>query len=111
VAWLIKDKRDILEIIEEKIKGKKLIFTKYYQIRLAERGIEHRRVLEIFPQFDKVFAIEKEKLRFGDIGYELFYHLSNNITFSIAMCPKKDKIEIIHAIEYRRNLAKRLGKN
>lgn len=108
MAELIKNKEEIDKIIDEKIKGKKIVYTKYYGVRLASRGLEHKRVKEIFPQFDKVFAIEKEKLKFGDIGYELFYSLSNNITFSIATVPKKDRIEIIHAIEYKRSLGKRL---
>lgn len=111
MAELIRDEKEISKIIEEKIKGKKLVFTKYYQIRLVERGIEHKNVLKIFPQFDKIFAIEKETLKFGDFGYELFYNLSNNITFSIATCPKKDRVEVIHAIEYKRSLARRLREN
>ena len=104
---LIKEKEEIKRVILEKIQNKKLIFTKHYWIRLSERGIEHKKVLEVFPQFDKVFAIEKEFLKFGDEGYELFYRVSNNVTFSIATCPKKESLEIIHAIEYKRNLAKR----
>jgi len=110
MAELIKDKEEINKIITEKIKGKKPFFTKYYGIRLATRGIEHEKVLEIFPQFEKVIAIEKEKLKFGDTGYELFYQLNNNSTFSIATVPKKDNIEIIHAVEYKRDLGKRLKK-
>ena len=42
---------------------------------IAEKGIEHDKVLEIFPQFDKVYEIEKEILKRGDIGFELFYGL------------------------------------
>ena len=105
---LITDKKEIDKIINTEIKGRKLNYTKYYYLRLDARGLEHAKVQEIFPQFDKVFAIEKEKLRFGDIGYELFYKLSNNVTFSIATSPKKDRLDIIHAVEYKRSLAERL---
>jgi len=104
---LIKDKKDIEILINKKIKGKRFIYTNYYYIRLDERGIEHKKVIEILPQFDKVFAIEKEKLKFGDIGYELFYKLDESTTFSIATVPKDENVEIIHAIEYKRNLGKR----
>lgn len=104
----IKDKKEIEKIINEKVKGKKVIYTNHYHLRLLERGIEHEKVKEVLSQFDKVFAIEKEKLKFGDIGYELFYHLNDNTTFSIATVPKEDKIEIIHAVEYKRSLGKRL---
>ncbi|MBT3405055.1 hypothetical protein HN832_03985 [archaeon] len=108
MTFLIKDKKEINRIINEKIKGKKLIFTKYYQFGIMKRGIEHEKVLEIFPKFDKVFEIEKDRLKQGDFGYELFYSLSKNVTFSIATCPKNRKVLIIHAILYKRNLDKRL---
>ena len=111
MSELIRDKNEIDKIINDKIRGKELIFTKYYYIRLDQRGMEHNKVTETFPQFGKVFAIEKDKLKFGDIGYELFYKISNNITFSIATVPKKERLEIIHAIEYKRNLRKRLKQN
>ena len=104
---LITDKKEIDKIIEEKIKGKKLIFTKHYYIGIDKRGIEDSKVKEIFPQFDKVFTIEKDTMKFGDVGYELFYQLSNNLTFSIATIPKDKDVLIIHAVEYKRNLNSR----
>lgn len=107
----IKDKKEIDRIIQEEIKGKKLVFTTHYRISSAEKGIEDSYVKEIFSQFDKVYTIEKEILKYGDIGYELFYKLSNNTDFSIATCPQKDKILIIHAVEYKRRLDKRFKKN
>ncbi len=107
---VITDKKEIEIIINEKIKGKRIVYSKYYLIRLIQRGMDENKVKEIFPQFNKVFAIEKEKLKFGDLGYELFYKISDNVTFSIATVPKKDIVEIIHAIEYRRNLGERLNK-
>ncbi len=104
---LISEKSEIQKIISEKIEGKKLIFTDYYWFGILKRGIEHQKVLEIFRQFDRIFEIEAEKLKYGDEGYELFYKLSNNTTFSIATCPKDKNVLIIHAIEYRRSLEKR----
>ena len=74
---------------------------------ILRKGIEHKKVLEIFPQFDKVFEIEKDTLKYGDLGYELFYKLSNNTYFSIATCPKDKNLLIIHAIEYKRSLERR----
>lgn len=110
MAELIKDKKEIEKIINEKIKGKNFVYTSYYYIRLDERGMKHEKVKEVLLQFDKVFAIEKEKLKFGDIGYELFYQIKDNETFSIATVPKEEKVKIIHAIEYKRSLGKRLNK-
>jgi hypothetical protein len=110
MAVFISDKKEIDKIISKQIKGKKLIFTDYYKFGILKKGIEHERVLEIFPQFDLVFEIEKEVLKYGDIGYELFYKLSNNISFSIATCPKDKTLLIIHAVEYKRSLEKRFKK-
>ena len=107
MVLLINDKKEIDSIISKKIKGRKLIFTNYYKFGILHKGIEHKKVLEMFPQFEKVFEIEKETLKHGDIGYELFYRLSNNRYFSIATCPKNKKVLIIHAIEYKRSLEKR----
>ena len=103
----ITDKKEIEKIISEKIKGKKLIFTKYYYLSIAQKGIEHEKVLEIFPQFNKICAIEKEILKYGDVGYELFYDF-DNAYFSIATCPKDKGLLIIHAVEYKRDIDKRL---
>lgn len=107
---LITDKKEIKRIISKHIKGKRLIFTSYYHFGILKKDIEHKKVLEIFPKFDLIFEIEKDKLKFGDIGYELFYKLSNNTYFSIATCPKNKRLLIIHAIEYKRNLEKRFRK-
>jgi len=107
---LITDKKEINKIISKKIKGKKLIFTSYYKFGILKKGIEHKRVLEIFPQFEKIFEIEKDKLKYGDIGYELFYKFSSNRYFSIATCPKNKKVLVIHAVEYKRSLEKRFKK-
>lgn len=106
----IENKEEIIKIIKEKISGKKIIFTEYYWFGIDKKGISHEKVKEIFPQFDKVFAIETEILRKGDKGYELFYKLSNNTSFSIATCPKNNNVLIIHAVEYKRNLEKRIKK-
>ena len=38
---LISDKKEIERILNEKIKGKKLIFTAHYRISAAEKGIEY----------------------------------------------------------------------
>ena len=110
MTLLITDKKEINKIISNKIKGKKLIFTKYYKFGILKKCIEHEMVLEIFPQFEKVFEIEKDILKYGDVGYELFYRLSNNRYFSIATCPKNEKVLIIHAVEYKRSLEKRFRK-
>lgn len=110
MAKLITDKREIDKIINEKIKGKRLIFTNYYYLGIDKKGINHDRVLEIFKRFDKITFIEIKTLKYGDRGYELFYKIDENITFSIATCPKDNYLLFIHAIEYKRNLQKRIKK-
>ncbi len=106
----IEDKKEIERIIRDKIEGKKLIFTDWYKIGIMRKGISEKKFNEIFPQFDKVFAIETETLRKGDKGYELFYKFSNNTQYSIGTIPKKNKLLVIHLIEYKRKLEKRFKK-
>ena len=106
---LIENKEEINRIINERIKNRKLIFTDKYKIGIMRRNILHEKVLEIFPQFEKVFAIEEDILKFGDVGYELYYRLSNNIEFSIATCPLNKELLIIHAIEHKKSLEKRFS--
>lgn len=106
---LIRDRAQIDEIIDRYLRNKKIIFTQNFQLRNAMRDIADEKVLEVFPQFERVFAIEKKLLKQGDTGYELFYSLSNNLTFSIATIPKGDNLLFTHAIEYKRNLGKRFN--
>jgi hypothetical protein len=106
----IEDKQEINNIIEDKIKGRKLIFTDWYKIGLLKKGISDEKFDEIFQQFDKIFVIEIERLDSGDFGYELFYKLSNNTIISIATIPKEKNLLIIHLIEYKRNLDYRFKK-
>ena len=101
---IIDDKKEINKIIEEKIKGKKLVFTEWYMTGLLKRGISEDKFNEVFLQFDKVKDIEIETLKKGDWGYELFYEMGNNTTISIGTIPKNDVLIIIHLIEYKRNL-------
>ena len=107
---LINDKKEIEKIINEKIKKRRLIFTDWYKIGIMRKGIPENKVNEIFPQFNKIYKIEKEVLKKGDIGYELFYKISNKTTFSIGTIPKKNKLLIIHLIEYKRSLEHRFRK-
>ncbi len=104
------DKQEINKIIQEKIKGKKLIFTDWYNIGIMRKGIPEEKFDEIFPNFDKVEVIEVEKMKKGDLGYELFYKISNNTTFSIATIPKEDTLFVIPLIEYKRSLDHRFKK-
>lgn len=106
----ITDKEEINKIILEKIKGKRLVFTEWYNVGIMRKGISEEKFDEIFPNFDKVEVIEIEKMKKGDLGYELFYKMSNNTTFSIATIPKENIVFIIHLIEYKRNLSYRFKK-
>ena len=44
----ITNKIEIDNIIAEKIKGKKFIFTKYYEMSIAQKGLTHENVLKLF---------------------------------------------------------------
>ncbi|MBT4135903.1 hypothetical protein HOD75_00895 [archaeon] len=107
---LIENPEEISKIINEKIKNKRLIFTDWYKMGIMRKGISEEKFNEIFPQFEKIKRIEKETLKFGDIGYELFYKFSNNTQYSIGTIPNKKYLKIIHLIEYKRSLEKRFKK-
>ncbi|MBU3906809.1 MAG: hypothetical protein KKA64_01005 [Nanoarchaeota archaeon] len=106
----ITDKQEISRMIQEKIKNKRLIFTDWYKMGLLRKGISEDKFSEVFPQFDKVSAIEIEELKKGDLGYELFYKISNNTTISIGTIPKENMLLIIHLVEYKRSLDHRFKK-
>ena len=57
---LIENKKEIEQIINLYIKNKKLIFTDWYKIGLLKKGIMEEKFNEIFPQFEKIYKIEKE---------------------------------------------------
>lgn len=107
---IILDKKEIEKIIFEKIKNRKLIFTDWYKMSLIRKSISEEKFEEVFSNFDKVYAVEMEELKKGDVGYELFYKLSNNLTISIGTIPKEKELIIIHLIEYKRNLEYRFKK-
>lgn len=81
---LIKDKSEIEKIISI-IKNKKIFLTRNYSLKCAKINTDEKRAIEILPMYDKVIAIEREKLREGDTGYELFYLMDNGFIFSIAL--------------------------
>lgn len=107
---LIEEIKEINEVINNKIRGKKIIFTEWYKLGLLKRGISEDKFNEVFPQFEKIYKVEKETLKSGDIGYEFFYKFSNNTDFSIGTIPKDNKVLIIHLIEYKRSLESRFKK-
>ena len=104
---LIYSKDEIEKIIKEKIRNKKIIKTNNYILGIEHKIVSDEDIMKIYPQFDKVTEIEKEILKQGDIGYELFYQI-NGDDYSIAMIPKEKIVLFIHAIKYHRNIDKRL---
>lgn len=104
---LINNKEEIIKIINEKIRNKNIIKTNNYLLGIEHKIISDKEIMEIYSQFDKITEIEKEILKKGDIGYELFYKI-NGTNYSIATIPKKEVVLLIHAIKYHRNIDKRL---
>ena len=96
------------EVIEKVIsilkqyKQEDFAFTSHYWFRIAQRDIEHEFLLKTFFQFEKIKLIEEDVLPKGDIGYDLYYEISNNRTLIIGVCPLK-KLLFIHGIlRYRK---------
>ncbi len=106
---IIKNKKEIDEIIVEKIKWKKVYLTDHCINRAMWRGIDEEKIFSVLPRFDKVFVIETKILKYGDEGYELFYELGRNNYFAIAMIPEADRLKIVHVIEYKRNIKQRFS--
>jgi hypothetical protein len=63
---LIEDIDKIMDIIETKIKNRRIIFTDWYKMGIMRKGISEEKFDEVFPQFDKIYKIEEEKLKLGD---------------------------------------------
>jgi len=70
---IIENKEEIDNIINSKIKNKKIIFTEWYKIGIMRKGISEEKFDEVFSQFEKIDKIERERLKIGDIEYLLFY--------------------------------------
>lgn len=77
-------------------------FTKWYWVRIEERQIDHAFLIKTFSFFDKIKLIEEDVLRYGDIGYDLYYELSSSRTLIIGVIPKK-KLVFTHGILRYRN--------
>ena len=77
VAQFIKDE-DIKKIVEI-IKSKPIEKTKhFYESAIYGRDVSEKFVDETLPQFNKVKVINKRKHVKGDIGYDLYYKISNS---------------------------------
>ena len=86
-------------IIEElkKYSEKDIHPTIWYESKtIIGRDMDHKFILKTYFEFDKIYYIEEEILKYGDIGYDLYYKLSNSKTLVIGICKKK-KIEFLHA--------------
>lgn len=97
-------KEEIDKIIKilKKYKEEDFDFREHYWFRIAQRNIKHDFLLKTFFEFDKIKLIEEDVLKYGDIGYDLFYEISNNRTLIIGVCPK-EKLKFIHGIlRYRK---------
>ena len=81
---------------------KQFRFTDNYWKRISSRDIDHDFVVKTFFEFDKINLIEEDILKFGDIGYDLYYEISNNRTLILGVCPKKDLIFIHGIMRYRK---------
>ena len=61
------------------------------------RDISKELVDKTLPQFEKIRLIDKRKHE-KDVGYDLYYELSNARTLKLAFIPLKNKTLLINAI-------------
>ena len=97
------DKEDINKIIEKlkSIKYQDLHKPDYFEWSLMNKRTEEEKILEIYPKFERIGLINKRKLKYGDIGYDLHYELDNGTFIVIAICIEKKLI--INAFHSKKN--------
>lgn len=77
-------------------------FTEHYYLRIAQRDIKQDFLLETFFDFNSIKLVEQDIMKYGDVGYDLFYELSNNRTLIIGVIPKKQLIFTHGILRYRK---------
>lgn len=82
---------DIKKIIEI-IKSKPIKRTPHFYERLISRDISEDLADKTINQYDKVKVIDKRLHVNEDIGYDLYYTLSNTRTLKLGFIIKKDVI-------------------
>ncbi len=105
------DTENIKKIINKLKKYSKddIHFSSWYKSKtLSGRDMDHEEILKTYFEFDKVYFIEEEILKLGDIGFDIYYKLSNTKTLVIGISlkikpdPKKKPISFIHAYPINR---------
>lgn len=100
--YVKKEEIERIIAILKKYKTEEFKFTDWYWMRIEERQIKHDFLLKTLFEFDKIRLIEEDILAHGDVGYDLYYELSNNQTLIIGVIPD-DKLTFTHGIlRYRK---------
>lgn len=89
-------KEDILRIFNL-IKSKRIIKTSHFYDRLIFRDLSEELVDKTLSQKEKIKLIDKRKHK-REIGYDLYYELSNSRTLKLCFIPLDDKSLLINAI-------------
>ncbi len=89
-------KEDIDKIFALVMKNK-LVKTEHFNIRVIERDIQGELIDTNINKSEKIKLIDKRKHK-KDMGYDLYYELSNNQTLKLCFIPLKDKTLLINAI-------------
>jgi len=86
--------KEILKIFQNKTIKK----SPHFHIRIIQRDISERLINETFPLFKKIKLIDKRKHKKGDLGYDLYYKLSNSKTLKLCFIVKNKKILLVNAM-------------
>lgn len=102
---------DILEQYTEKgeinkifnlIKNSRIIKTSHFYNRIILRDVPEELIDKTFPLVEKIKLIDKRKHK-KDIGYDLYYKISNTRTLKLCFIPLKNKTLFVNAIlRYRK---------
>lgn len=80
-----------------------------------QKRTEENKIEETYPKFEKIGLINKRKLKYGDMGYDLYYELDDGTFIVIAICiDKRLLINAFHSKKnfqnFKRNLLKKINK-
>ena len=95
-------KKEKIKEVVDLITLKQIIKTSHFYKRIIERDIQEELIDKTLLSIEKIKLIDKRKHK-KDIGYDLYYELSNSQTLKLCFIPLQDKTLLVNAIlRYRK---------
>jgi len=90
-------KKEDISRIFDLVTSKSIVKTQHFYNRLIMRDLSEELVDQILLQKEKIKLIDRRKHK-KDIGYDLYYELSNSQTLKLCFIKLEDKTLLINAI-------------